>query len=409
MINIKPFKAVRPDRKFVEQFVVPPYDVLSHEDCIALLKKNPDSFIRVTRSEVEFEGINPYDPKVYDRARANLIDFINRGIIKQDNTPSIFVYEQTQNGRVQTGFVAGTSIEDYKNGKIKRHEKTRQEKEEDRVRHIKTTMAHTEPAFMIYKSQPDLDSILIDTTRKPVEYDFSTDDGVRHRYWIIDNQETINQIVEGFKSVESIYIADGHHRSQSSFLVGDSADDSENEKKYFPSVIFPDNCLSIIAYNRAVKDLNGMTTAEFINKLEDRYIVKPVENNQSGGFTPSRKLETGMFLDGKWYTLFPKFKIDIDDPVESLDVYILQKNILEPILGIGDPRLDKRIDFIGGSKGTIYLENIVKNKNFAVAFSMFPTTIDELLRVADRALLMPPKSTWFEPKLISGLTIHLLD
>ncbi len=409
MINIRAFKAVRPDPKLVSRFVVPPYDVLNYNDCLKLSQNNPDSFIRVTRSEVEFDGIDPYSPAVYQKASDNLRTFIDKGVLIVEEKPSIYVYEQTLDGRIQTGFVACVSIEDYGADKIKKHEKTRKEKEIDRIKHIETTMAHTEPSFMIYRNNSNLNAILTDTVSQKPLYDFTTNDTVKHRYWIISDKDSIAVIINEFKKINALYIADGHHRSQSSYLVGKQNPNNE-EAQWFPAVIFPEETLSIIDYNRAVKDLNGHTSISFLETIKQDFIVNEVKpNRKNNGFSPEKKFQIGIYIDHIWYALSPKKTPVTDDPIETLDVYLLQSLILEPILGITDPRTDKRIDFFGGSKGTGLLKDIVDSKEFAVSFSMFPTTITELIKVADAGLLMPPKSTWFEPKLISGLSIHLLD
>ncbi|MFD3155298.1 DUF1015 domain-containing protein [Haloimpatiens sp. FM7330] len=412
---IKPFKAVRPTEKLADKVAALPYDVMNSEEARELVKDNPYSFLHVDKAEIDLdENINIYDKKVYERARENLYSMIEKKTMIEDNRPYLYIYRQIMNNKVQTGIVGCAAINDYINNVIKKHEHTRAEKEQDRINHVDYCNANTGPIFLTYKHKDEIDNIIKDWTQnnKPV-YDFEAEDGISHIVWVIDNEEKIKKITSLFKEIDYLYIADGHHRCASAVKVGlkrreQNKDYKGNEEfNFFLAVMFPDKELSVMDYNRVVKDLNGLSSDEFINKVRDKFEISSYE--EEGQFRPSKKHTFGMFLDNRWYKLTAKEGIfDEKDPVDRLDVSILQNNLLHPILGIQDPRKDNRIDFIGGIRGLKELERRV-NKGMKVAFSMYPTTIDDLMAIADAGKVMPPKSTWFEPKLRSGLFIHKLD
>ncbi len=414
MAKIKPFKGVRPDPHKVREVTSPPYDVLSSQEAKIMADGNPYSFLHVVKPEIDLpDGINPYDEKVYKKGKQNLDNLIAEGILIQDDKPCYYLYQLIMGDIKETGFVVGASIEDYENEIIKKHEYTRAEKEADRIKHVETLNANTGPVFLTFKAVEEVEKLIEELQNKPPVYDFMKEDGVVHKFWIIDNDNDIKKITEFFAKVPSLYIADGHHRAASAAKVGEKrrADNpnhtGDEEYNYFLSVIFPHNHLHIMDYNRVVKDLNNLSKDEFLKKLEDNFIV--TEYSDTEAYKPEKKHTFGMYLDGKWYKLEAKEgSFNKDDIVESLDVSILQNNLLTPILGIGDPRKDKRIDFVGGIRGLGELKRRVDNGE-AVAFSMYPTSIEDLMKIADAKKVMPPKSTWFEPKLLSGLIVHLLD
>ena len=412
MADIKPFKAYRPTKDNVGRVSALPYDVFSRKEAYEKVKENPDSFLAIDRPETQFaEDYDMYAPEVYQKAHDMLWEQIERGVFEQDETNCYYIYEQTMNGRTQTGIVACASIDDYLNNVIKKHENTRAEKEEDRIKHVYTCEAQTGPIFLCYRNNKMLSDLVakIKEVDEPV-YDFTSEDGVKNRVWIISDLEETETICRVFATIDSIYIADGHHRCASAVKVG-LRKREENEGKvkgkqqydYFLSVLFPDNELMIMDYNRVVKDLNGLTADEFLGKLEDMFDIEKAPD----AVKPSCKGEFGLFLEDNWYKLVAKEHIKKSDAVEGLDVSLLQNEVLSPILGIGDPRTDKRIDFVGGIRGLKELEDRC-HKDMKIAFSMYPTSIAELFDVADAERLMPPKSTWFEPKLLSGLFIHAL-
>ena len=414
MAKIKPFKGVRPDPHKVREVTSPPYDVLSSQEAKIMADGNPYSFLHVVKPEIDLpDGINPYDEKVYKKGKQNLDNLIAEGILIQDDKPCYYLYQLIMGDIKETGFVVGASIEDYENEIIKKHEYTRAEKEADRIKHVETLNANTGPVFLTFKAVEEVEKLIEELQNKPPVYDFMKEDGVVHKFWIIDNDNDIKKITEFFAKVPALYIADGHHRAASAAKVGEKrrADNpnhtGDEEYNYFLSVIFPHNHLHIMDYNRVVKDLNNLSKDEFLKKLEDNFIV--TEYSDTEAYKPEKKHTFGMYLDGKWYKLEAKEgSFNKDDIVESLDVSILQNNLLTPILGIGDPRKDKRIDFVGGIRGLGELKRRVDNGE-AVAFSMYPTSIEDLMKIADAKKVMPPKSTWFEPKLLSGLIVHLLD
>lgn len=410
MADIKPFKAYRPIKDKVGRVSALPYDVFSRKEAYEEVKRNPDSFLAIDRPETQFaEDYDMYAPEVYQKAHDMLWGQIESGVFEQDETNCYYIYEQTMNGRTQTGIVACASIDDYLNNVIKKHENTRAEKEEDRIKHVYTCEAQTGPIFLCYRNNKMLSDLVakIKEVDEPV-YDFTSDDGVKNRVWIISDLEETETICRIFATIDSIYIADGHHRCASAVKVGlrkreENAGKARGKQQYdyFLSVLFPDNELMIMDYNRVVKDLNGLTKEAFLDKLEDKFDIE--RSNEA--VKPSCKGEFGLYLEDEWYKLVAKEYIRKSDAVEGLDVSVLQNEVLSPILGIGDPRTDKRIDFVGGIRGLKELEDRC-HKDMKLAFSMYPTSISELFDVADAERLMPPKSTWFEPKLLSGLFIH---
>ncbi len=410
MADIKPFKAYRPKKGSEERIASLPYDVFNRQEAYEKVNNNPDSFLAIDRPETQFDKEHDmYAPEVYDKARKMLWDKIEEGTFIQDEEPSYYIYEQTMNGRTQTGIVACASIDEYINGVIKKHENTREEKEQDRINHVYTCNAQTGPIFLCYRKNR-LISELIDKVKEVDEpvYDFVSEDGVHNRIFVISDLEERETICRVFTTIKSIYIADGHHRCASAVKVGLRKREEAKgkirgklESDYFLSVLFPDDELMIMDYNRVVKDLNGLSKDTFIDRISEKFALE----KSAGQVKPSCKGEFGMFLDNAWYKLTAKDDIKSDDPVEGLDVSLLQRNVLGPILGIGDPRTDKRIDFVGGIRGLDELERRCRI-DMELAFSLYPTSISELFDVADAGMLMPPKSTWFEPKLLSGLFIH---
>lgn len=412
MAVVKPFPCVRPDEKYAALVAALPYDVYNRKEAKEVAAANPKSFLNIDRPETQFpDDMDMYDDRVYEKAGELLQSWIAEGTFVEDRLDAYYIYELTMDGRTQTGIVACSSIDDYLNGVIKKHENTREEKEIDRIRHVDTTNAQTGPIFLAYRSNAMINKIVALKTGTEPLYDFTAEDGIRHRVWEIDNADSIQRIEEAFAEVPATYIADGHHRAASAVKVGlkrreEHPDYTGKEPfNYFLSVLFPDDQLMIMPYNRVVKDLNGMTEEEFLKKVEESGFL--VESKGTEGFAPVEKGSFGMHLCGKWYVLTAEARLSTDDPVKGLDVSILQDYLLGPVLGIGDPRVDKRIDFIGGIRGLAELEKRCR-EDMTVAFSMYPTSIGELFGVADAGLLMPPKSTWFEPKLRSGLFIHLL-
>ena len=411
MPTVRPFQSIRPAAEVVSRVAALPYDVYNRKEACEVVKKEPMSFLAIDRAETQFpDNVSTYAPEVYDKARQMLDDAIAQGVFITDDKPYFYIYELTMNGRSQTGIVACSSIDDYQNNIIKKHENTREEKEQDRIRHVDTTNAHTGPIFLAYRSVDVINQVVNRVKEGPALYDFTCDDGVRHAVWIVSSDDDIKAIRDAFAAVPCTYIADGHHRCASAVKVGlkrraEHPDyTGEEEFNYFLSVLFPDEQLAILPYNRTVKDLNGLSKEEFLKKIEEHFTVEP----QDAAVEPDRKGTFGMYLDGQWYLLTAHPEILSDDPVEGLDVSVLQDNLLAPILGIGDPRTDSRIDFIGGIRGVGELERRV-SEDMTVAFSMYATSIQELLDVADAGRLMPPKSTWFEPKLRSGIFIHRLS
>ncbi len=409
MATVKPFKCIRPAVEVADKVAALPYDVYNREEACEVVKGNPLSFLNIDRAETQFDSsVDTYDEKVYAKAKELLDARREDGTFVEDTEECYYIYELTMDGRAQTGLVACASIDDYKNNIIKKHENTRADKEADRIHHVDTCSAQTGPIFLAYRANEVIRSIIAKVKKEATLYDFVSDDGISHRVWKIADKADNTAIMEAFANINSIYIADGHHRAASAVKVGfkrreEKPDyDGTEEFNFFLSVLFPDEELMIMPYNRVVKDLNGYTKEEYLEKISDKFVV---EEKGTEPYGPEVKGKVGMYLDGVWYALTAKDEILSDDPVEGLDVSILQRELLTPVLGIGDPRVDKRIDFIGGIRGLKELERRCA-LDMQVAFSMYPTAISELFAVSDAGLLMPPKSTWFEPKLRSGLFIH---
>lgn len=413
MAELKPFKAVRPVKELAGDVAELPYDVMNTEEARIIGEKNAFSFIHVDRAEIDLDkDVNPYSTKVYEKARDNLFNMIKKKILVKDNKKNLYIYRQIMNGRNQTGIVGCTSIDDYQKGVIKKHEFTLESKEKDRINHVDFCNANTGPIFLTYRAKDEISNIVNKVTAGEPEYNFISEDGITHIVWVIEDESTINNLTKLFKEVNALYIADGHHRAASAVKVGlkrreENPDyTGEEEFNYFLSVLFPDKDLAIMDYNRVVKDLNGMEPCELIEKIKEKFQVEKLGNDIH--FKPDEKHTFGMYVDGAWYKLTAKKgTFDENDPVLSLDVSILQNNLIRPILGIFDPRKDERIDFIGGIRGIKELEKRA-NSDMKLAFSMYPTTVQDLMKVADSGNVMPPKSTWFEPKLRSGIFIHEL-
>ncbi|AET66568.1 hypothetical protein Desor_0888 [Desulfosporosinus orientis DSM 765] len=412
MAVIKPFDAVRPRGDVAHRVAALPYDVYNRQEALEEVEKEPLSFLSIDRAETQFPmDVNPYDQKVYEKARNSLRTMINKGVFIKEGQSCYYIYELTMNGRSQTGLVGCAAIDDYLQDVIKKHEKTREDKEIDRINHVDICDAQTGPIFLAYRSQKAINEAVKATKNNTPLYDFTAPDGVRHQVWKIDEPNTINTIYHEFKKVESVYIADGHHRTASAVKVGlkrrseHPSYTGEEEFNFFLSVLFPHDQLMILDYNRVVKDLNGQSKEEFLQKTAKSFIVEEIGEEP---YKPMEKGTFGMYLEGVWYKLTAKEEICSVDPVDGLDVALLQNHLLTPVLDIKDIRTDKRIDFVGGIRGLKELEKRA-NSDMKLAFAMFPTSIDELFNVSDAGLLMPPKSTWFEPKLRSGLFIHELS
>jgi uncharacterized protein (DUF1015 family) len=409
---VRPFKALRPKKDIIEDFSCPPYDVLEESEVKEIVSKKPENFLRVTRAEVDFKDyVDPHSDEVYKKASENLKNFESNGVLIQDEKPSYYIYRETWRGKSQTGIFATVSVDEYDEGLIKKHELTREEKEDDRTRHITTLSAQTGPVFLTFKSDDDIKMLLNESAEigKKIA-DFVDENAVKHELWIIDNDEQVIKIKESFEKLDALYIADGHHRAAASSrtrqlkMKNNPNHDGKEEYNYFLAAIFPHDELRVLDYNRIVKSLNNMEFDDFINNLKDKFVVSKLETEE---FSPKKLHEYGMYFEGTWYKLEAKEDIiDLSDPVKELDVYILQEYLLNPLLNIKDPRKDKNIHFIGGIKGIKTLENWVDNEGWSIAFSMFPTPLEQLINVADENKIMPPKSTWFEPKLRSGLLIH---
>ena len=412
MAKIKPFKGVRPAEDKVREVASPPYDVMNSAEARVMAKDNPMSFLHVVKPEIDLpEDINIYDEKVYQKGHDNLYNMIKENVLIQDNKDCYYLYKQVMGDHSQIGLVAGASIEDYENDVIKKHEHTRANKEVDRIKHVDTLNANTGPVFLTYKAVEEIDTLVARITAEKPVYDFTSDDGIQHVFWVVDADEDINEISRLFGAIDVLYVADGHHRSASGTKVGQKRREAnanhtgDEEYNFFLSVIFPDNQMYIMDYNRVVKDLNNHTNEEYLELISEKFEVKEVGN----GFSPTEMHTFGMYFNGQWYKLTAKDgTFPESDPVKSLDVSILQENLLTPVLAIGNPRTDERIDFVGGIRGLGELEKRV-NHGEAVAFSMCPTSIKQLMDIADAGEVMPPKSTWFEPKLRSGVIVHLLD
>jgi uncharacterized protein (DUF1015 family) len=410
MANIKPFKALRPDPQHAARVASRPYDVMNREEAKQEVQGNPYSFLHITRSEIDLpDQTDPYQLKVYQTARENLTAFISRGVLFQEAKPCYYIYRLTMNGRDQTGIVCVSSVDDYNKDIIKKHEFTRPEKENDRIQHIINTNAQTGNVFLAYRNVDAIDKLVQDwqKSRSPV-YDFTAEDGVQHSIWVVNTDKNIEAINNLFDTkVPATYIADGHHRAASAAKSQLMLKNKHNENaEYFLTTLFPASQLHIMDYNRLVKDLNNLTHETFFYKLGDYFEIELIGEKP---FKPSALHQFGMYIDGNWYKLVSKPGTYSEDPIGVLDITILQNNILQPILGIHDQRTDKRIDFVGGIRGLEALAQRVNSGEMRVAFSLFPVTIHQLFDIADSGNVMPPKSTWFEPKLRDGLLTHLID
>ena len=412
MAEIRPFAALRPIPELVSQIAELPYDVMSTQEARDILKKNPLSFVRVSRAEADLpEGISETDPKVYARARENMEDYIAKGQMKQDPQPCYYIYRQQMGAYIQIGLVAAASLQEYKEGIIKRHELTRPGKETDRVNHILATEAQTGPVFLAYRSKGLLTAFLLEYmgSHTPV-YNFVGDDKVRHTLYVINEPLKVKEVTRLFQQVPELYIADGHHRCAAAMRVAEElgkrpGQTGKEEYNYVLSVIFPSNMLHILSYNRVVRDLGELSEEKFLEMVQEKFVLKKDERPVE----PQAPHTFGMYIGGQWYRLTAKEGTYPEtDPIHSLDVSILQDNLLAPVLGIDDPRTDPRIDFVGGIRGLEALEDAVDGGDATVAFSMYPTSMDQLMQVADRGEVMPPKSTWFEPKLRDALTVHMI-
>jgi hypothetical protein len=414
-MKIKPFKGVRPPKEYVEQVQSRPYDVLNSAEARAEAEGNEKSLYHIIKPEIDFpEGTDEHDPKVYEKAAQNFQMFQDKGWLVQDGKERYYIYAQTMNGKTQYGLVVCAYVDDYMTGKIKKHELTRRDKEEDRMKHVRVNNANIEPVFFAYLDNKDVDAIVAKYTKGAPEYDYTAElDGFRHTFWIIDDDADIQRITELFAAMPAMYIADGHHRSAAAALVGaEKAKQNPNhrgdeEYNFFMAVCFPANQLTIIDYNRVVKDLNGLSDEEFLKKLSEDFIV---EKKGTEIFKPSRLHEFSLYLGGNWYSLVAKpGTYNDNDPIGVLDVTISSNLILDKILGIKDLRSDKRIDFVGGIRGLGELKKRVDSGEMKVALALYPVSMKQLIDIADTGNIMPPKTTWFEPKLRSGLVIHKLS
>lgn len=414
MAIVKPFKGVRPPKDLVEQVASRPYDVLNSEEARTEAEGNEKSLYHIIKPEIDFPvGKNEHDEDVYLKAVENFKKFQEKGWLVQDSKEKYYVYAQTMNGKTQYGLCVCAYVDDYMTGKIKKHELTRRDKEEDRMKHVRVNNANIEPVFFAYKHNDELDAIVAKVCAGEPEYDFTAPDGFGHHFWVIDDDATIKRITEIFATIPNMYIADGHHRSAAAALVGDEKrrqnpnHKGDEEYNYFLAVCFPDNQLNIIDYNRVVKDLNGLTDEEFLSKLAENFIV---EEKGTEIYKPAKLHNFSMYLGGKWYSLTAKPGTYNDsDPIGVLDVTVSSNLILDKILGIKDLRSDKRIDFVGGIRGLGELKKRVDSGEMKVALALYPVTMQQIIDIADSGNIMPPKTTWFEPKLRSGLVIHKLS
>lgn len=414
MAKVRPFKGVRPPVKFVTEVASRPYDVLNSEEARIEAEGNEKSLYHIIRPEIDFApGTDEHAPEVYAKAVENFKKFQDKGWLVQDEKPCYYVYAQTMDGRTQYGFVVAASVEDYMSGRIKKHELTRRDKEEDRMKHVRINRANIEPVFFTFPDNAELEAVLKEVTAKEPVYDFVAADGFGHHFWMVDDDETISRITALFSGIPNMYIADGHHRSAAAALVGkEMADANPNhtgneEYNYFLAVCFPASHLHVIDYNRLVRDLNGLSESEFMARLADNFVV---ENKGADVYKPQHLHNFSLYLNGEWYSLTAKQgTYDDDDPIGSLDVTISSDLILRDVLGITDLRSDKRIDFVGGIRGLEELKRRVDSGEMKLALALYPVTMGQIIKIADTGNIMPPKTTWFEPKLRSGLVIHKLD
>lgn len=414
MAKVKPFKGVRPPREIVTEVTSRPYDVLNSEEAREEAKGNPRSLYHIIKPEIDFEpGTDEHDPRVYQKAVENFNAFQREGWLRQDDKEHYYIYAQTMDGRTQYGIVVAANVADYMEGRIKKHELTRRDKEEDRMKHVRVNNANIEPVFFAFPDNEALEKVIKDVTAGEPEYDFTSAEGFGHHFWVIDDPETIKTVTEEFAKIPYLYIADGHHRSAAAALVGDEKrcqnpnHRGDEEYNYFLAVAFPASHLKIIDYNRVVKDLNGLTPEEFLKRLDKCFIV---EDKGAEEYRPDRLHNFSLYLDGRWYSLTAREgTYDDNDPIGVLDVTVSSDNILRDILGITDLRSDKRIDFVGGIRGLGELKRRVDSGEMAMALALYPVSMKQLMDIADSGNIMPPKTTWFEPKLRSGLVIHKLD
>jgi uncharacterized protein (DUF1015 family) len=413
MAHIKPFRALRPPRELAEKVAALPYDVMNTEEARLMAEGNPHCFLHVSRPEIDLGAdVDAHSEPVYRKGRENLRMFIEKGFLVQDETDCYYVYRQRMGAITQTGLVVCGGVDDYQTGLIKKHELTRADKEEDRVRHIDYLDANDEPVFLTCRSNPAIADLVHEITASPAEYDFTTEDGVTHTLWLVNDKEKITTLTALFEELPALYVADGHHRSAAASQVrelrksGNPSHTGMEGYNFFLTVIFPDYEMNIMPYNRVVKSLNQLSAAEFMARVAARFEITPT----SSAPELLHRHRFGMYFGEKWYELQPKEgTFDENDAVARLDVSILQDSILNPVLGIRNPRTDQRIHFVGGIRGTEELERLVDSGEYEVAFALYPTSIQELMELADAGKIMPPKSTWFEPKLRSGLFVHLLS
>jgi len=412
MAYVRPFRGIRPRKDLAHLVAAPPYDVLTSEEARELAAGNPYSFLHIGKPEIDLPpGTDLYADAVYAKGKENFDRFLREGTIARDKTRNFYLYKQVWGDHVQIGIVGAASCQDYLDDVIKKHELTRVDKENDRMRHIETLGAQTGPVFLTYRGTDAIDGLVDEGLAKAPEFDITTYDGVRHILFVVDDPGLVDRVQAAFAGLANLYVADGHHRSAAATRIKVRRDrerpgrTGREEDNFFLAVIFPHSQMKILPYNRVIRDLNGLDPAAFLARVGETFTVRP-----DGPKAPVRTREYAMFLEGRWYGLAAKpGSFDPADPIGSLDVSILQNNLLAPILGIADPRTDKRIDFVGGIRGTGELEKKVGSGAFRVAFSFFPTTIEQLFSVADAGRVMPPKSTWFEPKLKDGLVVHMID
>ncbi len=414
MAKVKPFKGVRPPRELVTEVASRPYDVLNSDEARREAEGNPKSLYHIIKPEIDFTpDVDEHDPRVYDRAVENFQAFQQQGWLVQDNREHYYIYAQTMDGRTQYGIVLAANVDDYMNERIKKHELTRRDKEEDRMKHVRVNNANIEPVFFAFPDNPALEEIIRTVTAAEPEYDFTAPDGFGHHFWVVEDDELPRRITEEFEKIPYLYIADGHHRTAAAALVGNEKAQSnpdhrgDEEYNYFLAVAFPASHLKIIDYNRVVRDLNGLTPAQLLRRLDENF---EVVDKGTEIYTPAELHNFSMYLDGRWYSLTARQgRYDDNDPIGVLDVTISSDLILRDILGITDLRSDKRIDFVGGIRGLGELKRRVDSGEMALALALYPVSMKQLMDIADTGNIMPPKTTWFEPKLRSGLVIHKLD
>lgn len=408
---IQPFRGLRPVKEHATDVVAPPYDVLNTEEARARVKGHPLSFLHISKPEIDLpEGTDPYSAEVYEKGAENLQKLIDDNVLTRDEKACYYVYRLIMDEHQQTGLVAAASVADYDTNRIRKHEYTRPDKEDDRVRQIDALNAQTGPVFLTYRNNKVVEAITDKVSKTSPTYDLTADDGVKHTIWLVTDDEDINTLTSTFDAMDCLYIADGHHRSASASRIAASRkknnDAGDAAHDYFLSVIFPDNQMQILDYNRVITDLNGFSKGELLTKIQDSFLLEKV----SSQYKPQKLTEFSMYLNDQWYKLQVKKElIPENDPVASLDISLLQNNLIDPLLGVSDPRRDKRIDFVGGIRGLSELEKRVDSGEMQIAFALFPTSLDQLMDVADANEVMPPKSTWFEPKLADGLVSHVLD